>query len=51
MKIEILYDGSLAKCKINGKDLNKSDNIEQVIAINGLRTVIKHLARKIKVKE
>ena len=46
MKIEIEYNGSVAKCIVNGKPINICNRDEQNMAFSAFQTIKKHIDRE-----
>ena len=46
MKIEIEYNGAIAKCLVNGKPIHTCSPTEQNMMLNAFATIKKHIDRE-----
>lgn len=46
MKIEIKYNGAVAKCIVNGKPIHTCNKDEQNMALSAFATIKKHIERE-----
>lgn len=51
MKIEIIYNGSVAVCKVDGRPFNYCSKDIQIMCLDAFKVIKKHWEREFKDKE